>query len=208
MATDEPPGLLVCRKCHAPVEAHGIFHDEPTPAQLEGLVEGQFDGAAFQGLYCPARTQSDPPRRIQLSRAAGWRKPEGCISVARPSRWGNPYVVGMDQLGFCGTTSGMPGFYGLRPMWNESNLPGGLSAEHAVYLYRADLESTLADPDPGFDDLRAALEALRGHDLGCWCGLFARWCHADVLLDLANRPGVWAPTPSYTVSLANRSKGA
>lgn len=33
------------------------------------------------------------PRRIQLSRKKGWRKPEGAIVVARPTRWGNPFRV-------------------------------------------------------------------------------------------------------------------
>ena len=34
------------------------------------------------------------PRRIQLSRRRGWRKPAGAVVVARPSRWGNPFVIG------------------------------------------------------------------------------------------------------------------
>lgn len=34
------------------------------------------------------------PRRVQLRRVRGWRKPEGAITVARPSRWGNPFRVG------------------------------------------------------------------------------------------------------------------
>ena len=33
-------------------------------------------------------------RRVQLSRQAGWRKPEGVVVVARPSRWGNPFRIG------------------------------------------------------------------------------------------------------------------
>ena len=33
------------------------------------------------------------PRRIQLRRAMGWRKPPGAVTVARPSKWGNPYAV-------------------------------------------------------------------------------------------------------------------
>ena len=33
-------------------------------------------------------------RRVQLSRRAGWRKPEGVVIVARPSRWGNPFRIG------------------------------------------------------------------------------------------------------------------
>ena len=33
------------------------------------------------------------PCRIQQRRTKGWRKPAGAISVARPSRWGNPFPV-------------------------------------------------------------------------------------------------------------------
>ena len=33
------------------------------------------------------------PRRIQLRRARGWRKPPGAVVVSRPSRWGNPYTI-------------------------------------------------------------------------------------------------------------------
>jgi Domain of unknown function (DUF4326) len=33
------------------------------------------------------------PRRIQLRRAKGWRKPPGAVVVARPSKWGNPFPV-------------------------------------------------------------------------------------------------------------------
>lgn len=34
------------------------------------------------------------PVRVQQRRTRGWRRPPGAVSVARPSRWGNPYVVG------------------------------------------------------------------------------------------------------------------
>ena|ERR1700761_573522 len=33
------------------------------------------------------------PSRIQLRRTRGWRKPPGAVVVARPSKWGNPYLV-------------------------------------------------------------------------------------------------------------------
>ena len=33
------------------------------------------------------------PNRIQLRRTKGWRKPEGVIVVARPSKWGNPFAI-------------------------------------------------------------------------------------------------------------------
>jgi hypothetical protein len=34
--------------------------------------------------------------RIRLSRAKGWRLPANAVSVARPGRFGNPFVVGRD----------------------------------------------------------------------------------------------------------------
>ena len=40
------------------------------------------------------------PKRVQLSRKPGWRKPPGAVVVSRPTRWGNPYPVatyGRDQ---------------------------------------------------------------------------------------------------------------
>lgn len=37
-------------------------------------------------------TQNVMPKRIQRSRAKGWRMPEGAIYVGRPSKWGNPWI--------------------------------------------------------------------------------------------------------------------
>lgn len=34
------------------------------------------------------------PRRIQLSRKAGWKMPPNTVVVSRPSKWGNPWKVG------------------------------------------------------------------------------------------------------------------
>jgi Domain of unknown function (DUF4326) len=34
------------------------------------------------------------PKRVQQHRTKGWRKPEAAISVARPHKWGNPFIVG------------------------------------------------------------------------------------------------------------------
>lgn len=33
------------------------------------------------------------PQRIQLSRARGWRQPEGTVRCTRPGKWGNPVVI-------------------------------------------------------------------------------------------------------------------
>lgn len=34
------------------------------------------------------------PKRIQRSRAKGWKMPEGAVYVGRQTKWGNPYQVG------------------------------------------------------------------------------------------------------------------
>jgi hypothetical protein len=91
------------------------------------------------------------PQRVQLRRIKGWRKPEGAISVARPHKWGNPFVVGK---------------HGIR------------TADDAVRLYRQWL--------PGSPLYQQLCELAAGYDLMCFCPL-DRPCHADVLLNLANR---------------------
>ena len=32
------------------------------------------------------------PQRIQRKRTKGWRMPENCVYVGRPTRWGNPFT--------------------------------------------------------------------------------------------------------------------
>lgn len=109
------------------------------------------------------------PQRIQLRRTKGWRLPEGAVVVSRPSRFGNPFPV---------------------------QKVGGQA--QAVALYRTWIETPNA-ADLGYDALEtswlndwrrqtlAATPALRGKNLACWCPL-DQPCHADVLLELANRP--------------------
>jgi hypothetical protein len=97
------------------------------------------------------------PKRIQQRRTKGWRKTDGAISVARPHKWGNPFVVG---------TPGVP------------------DAETAVRLYRQDPRLYRRGGLPG-EPIYDYLAELAGHDLMCFCPL-DRPCHADALLDLAN----------------------
>lgn len=118
------------------------------------------------------------PKRIQLHRTKGWRKPPGAIVVARPSRWGNP-----DGVGDIVTITTNQAF--------TLDIP--LTAELAVALYRERMDVRIWIPEAAHPDdvaysqeWRDALEQLRGHDLACWCALDEP-CHADVLLELANR---------------------
>lgn len=135
------------------------------------------------------------PARIQLRRTKGWRKPEGAIVVARPSRWGNWYAV--EQVGdiynarlreHCVKDAWI---VRTRDKWGNRTGQrwGGFddkesATRFAVTLYRAALEATYLEVD-GALNREHYLGALRGHDLACWCPPDAP-CHADVLLELAN----------------------
>ena len=103
------------------------------------------------------------PVRVQLRRVKGWRMPPNTVSVARPSKWGNPFRVAqtrgeqIDELIVSGHA------------YDETD---------AVYDYRQHITSRLrTEPH--------CLDELRGKNLACWCPLDVP-CHADVLLEIAN----------------------
>lgn len=115
------------------------------------------------------------PERIQQRRVKGWRKPDNTVSVARPSKWGNPYKVGgefvirvyEDDLRFIGI----------------AQQSGRITPAVAVTLYRHLWLTTSAVGDrPHRGHLDP--EELRGKNLMCFCPLDMP-CHADVLLELA-----------------------
>lgn len=112
------------------------------------------------------------PVRIQRKRAKGWRMPEGAVYVGRPTRWGNAWRVGSTG-------------WTVRPggLINRDTHPPLTHAE-AVESYRHAEEAFAAGMTA---DERADWYApLRGRDLACWCPL-DQPCHADVLLEIANR---------------------
>ncbi len=109
------------------------------------------------------------PKRIQRRRTKGWRMSEGAVYVGRPTRWGNPFRVGQ----------------WVRPL-------GGLPVEIkdaalALGLFRANA----LDPMGGVVFRENVRKHLRGKDLACWCKITSGGeyipCHADVLLEIANR---------------------
>jgi len=118
-------------------------------------------------------TQTPAPKRIQLSRKKGWRKPKGTIVVSRPSRWGNPYRV--DRISAtewaCVFLSDEFG-----PLAVGADTTREEALAKVISAYRGLVE----------DGYFGTLNGLRGHDLGCWCPL-DQPCHADVLLEFANR---------------------
>lgn len=117
------------------------------------------------------------PIRLQLSRSKGFNLQEAsraanglpAVNVARPGKWGNPWRVG---------AHGIP------------------DAKEAVRLFRAavigfDAGNSFckpqAHPDSTIGRIIGSAAELRGKNLACWCAP-GEPCHADVLLELANRP--------------------
>jgi len=113
------------------------------------------------------------PIRLQLSRRKGFDLQAlslatnglPAIVVGRPTRWGNPFVVGVED-----------------------------KAEYCVQLYRMMLNGYICLTCKVGVDLQKAARIyvrgqawrLKGKNLACWCRL-DRPCHADALLELANR---------------------
>lgn len=142
------------------------------------IVGGGYDCTCAGNPRCPKRT----PHRIQRKRAAGWRMPEGAIYVGRGSYLGNPYRI----YEHC---RGPNGDWGIEDA-GRFNLPCGhgwtnrdAAARVAVGMYRVAFDEAFP---VGGSARYAVLADLRGHDLACWCPLNSP-CHADVLLELANR---------------------
>ena len=119
------------------------------------------------------------PVRLTLSRAPGFdlqalsRATNGlpAVSVARPGKWGNPFRVG--------------GSISMRyPDGDRLSMgPPIRNAGEAVAWHEA-MWRAMDARKPRF--LVQWMQPLRGKNLACWCKQGP--CHADVLLEIANRP--------------------
>jgi hypothetical protein len=114
------------------------------------------------------------PVRVQLSRRRGFdlqahsESINGLevVHVGRPGPWGTPFIVGKSG-----------------------------DAAYCVDLYKALLAGLLrVGASPDIEALARTrrfvaenIHELRGKNLACWCRPGAP-CHADVLLEVANRP--------------------
>lgn len=105
------------------------------------------------------------PVRIQRKRTKGWKMPPNCVYVGRPTIWGNPFKVSNGDCDHpdCGPKS--------HPV---------LTRQDVVDQYRRYLPGLLRAQQKGL------IESLRGKDLCCFCRL-DQPCHADVLLEVANK---------------------
>lgn len=114
------------------------------------------------------------PKRIQRKRTKGWRMPEGAVYVGRPGKYGNLYKV--SEL----TDGRFIVIFEYEPGQWERVTPIG--REYATYTEAAKVAVSLYRTIVYHLDLKP----LRGHDLACFCKE-GEPCHADILLELANR---------------------
>lgn len=112
------------------------------------------------------------PERIQRRRTKGWRMPDGAVYVGRPTKWGNPWTVHVHTLR-CAP------LHALCPVSVADDRADATRKYRHALLYPLQGQPRV----PDLDDIRYE---LRGKDLACWCSL-DHPCHADVLLEIANR---------------------
>ena len=108
------------------------------------------------------------PERIQRKRTKGWRMPPGTVYVGRPTKFGNPFTIGMFK---------------------------DYDAADAVCSFRRwvnrDLSYRSTENAFGKPPVKSRIRAdLRGKNLCCWCPVIRGGaympCHTDVLISLAN----------------------
>ncbi len=108
------------------------------------------------------------PKRIQLRRVKGWRKPSDAITVARPTAWGNSFMF--------------PSRFDrpeARAKFRQWLIDPQQLASEDLHEMEPDKRVWMLDN----------LWRLRGKDLCCWCPLDVA-CHADVLLEVANASSI------------------
>lgn len=114
------------------------------------------------------------PKRVQMTRQRPWRAehPDAVI-VDRRTKWGNPFTItSCIENGFAHTES-------------QARLVCVEAFRGCLTLGRSSQWWPEARAGQ-FDAIADHIHDLAGHDLACWCKP-GDPCHADVLLDLANR---------------------
>lgn len=123
-----------------------------------------------------------PPVRLQLQRKKGWRLPDGARSVARPTKWGNPFFV--DRWGDAQSWLGW--YVGTGTLGPSLHCWGEHETKEAAVLQAVELYRLHTGPMGNYElDLDEVRRELGGRDLACWCPVGTP-CHGDVLLEIAN----------------------
>jgi hypothetical protein len=98
--------------------------------------------------------------------------PQGAAYVGRPTKWGNPFPIGAPH-----PEHGQPMTRAeVVAVYREFVTKGCLILLDTAEVLVWEASFSLAD----------VRSELRGRDLACWCPVGLP-CHADVLLEIANR---------------------
>lgn len=129
------------------------------------------------------------PVRLQLSRAKGFNLQDhsravnglDAMKVDRSTKWGNPFLVVNDPYDRASVVTRF-----RRCLTQQPTL-----LRHKLLTITRGMEGR---GEGHFARMRAALPEIRGKNLACWCKP-GEPCHADVLLEIANRPICEEVTP-------------
>jgi len=107
--------------------------------------------------------------------------PPGAVYVGRPTKWGNPFVVGREmtawQKAFIATQ--LFPFDKIAEEYRRGTFSQPLTLEKSLEYYQIHIEFQVRQGNLN-------LLELHGKDLACFCKLSEK-CHADILLKLANQ---------------------
>lgn len=123
------------------------------------------------------------PKRIQRKRTKGWKMPENTVNVTRPSKWGNPFklVGNMIYIDARNRRKILDKWVIFEPSTHELDV---------VFWFKELFEKEMTHIGDSlywsahFQNLD--LSELKGKNLACFCKE-GEPCHADVLLELANK---------------------
>jgi hypothetical protein len=115
------------------------------------------------------------PRRIQRSRAKGWKMPEEAKYVGHPTVFANPWRPAAVRAWLHSV--------GIEDTFSDLERQANCVRQYRNWV--CDGIPSTADLRPLRAGLLSALPTLRGKNLACWCAL-DQPCHADVLLEIAN----------------------
>lgn len=143
------------------------------------------------------------PQRIQRKRTLGFKMPPDAVYVGRPTKWGNPFNFKSSDncwnalaLGCRGDAKGrQEASVKAFRQWVDDPRGRVKEMDFGVVIEAKGKKIPIgprasAGVSPSHEEIRAA---LRGKDLACWCPLIDKNgapvpCHADVLLEIANKP--------------------
>lgn len=154
---------------------------------------------AWKAYKAARKLQDGPrPRRIQLQRTAGWRKPDDAVVVTRPGPWGNPFVPEAVHGGWLLAVHGNKNRIDatVRAIAREANATAPWVTKIAATRGAVAAFRRLHDNEISRGSMR---HHLKGKVLACWCKV-GECCHADVLLEFAND---WKPRACMSIGTSD-----